>query len=148
MQFQTFLLVELMANSSYYNTANRVITFYDSKFQTELTECSSGPSVHRLNLLTSKRSRIEPWATPSSLAVTDGILVSFFPPLTDMLKFSGFNQQTTLTLNSLPQLKRLNDRMLYDYVNNNVMPNDSEQLLQSTVKMVSSPISYNLAEAA
>ncbi|KAN0027325.1 hypothetical protein ACTFIV_003248 [Dictyostelium citrinum] len=42
MQFQTFLLVELMAKSSYCDTANRVITFYDSKFQTELTVTATG----------------------------------------------------------------------------------------------------------
>ncbi|KAN0050838.1 hypothetical protein ACTA71_007257 [Dictyostelium dimigraforme] len=42
MQFQTSLLVELLEKSSYCDTANRVITFYDSKFQTELTVTAAG----------------------------------------------------------------------------------------------------------
>ncbi|KAM9940544.1 hypothetical protein ACTFIT_003025 [Dictyostelium discoideum] len=42
MQFQTFLLVELMAKSNCCDTANRVITFYDSKFQTELAVTTAG----------------------------------------------------------------------------------------------------------
>ncbi|WZY99705.1 hypothetical protein YC2023_072034 [Brassica napus] len=33
--------------------------------------------------------RFSSWALPGSLAVTKGILVSFFPPLIDMLKLSG-----------------------------------------------------------
>ena len=33
--------------------------------------------------------RFSSWAIPGSLAVTKGILVSFFPPLIDMLKLSG-----------------------------------------------------------
>ncbi|KAM9958177.1 hypothetical protein ACTFIW_013159 [Dictyostelium discoideum] len=42
MQFQTFLLVELMAKSNCCDTANRVVTFYDSKFQTELAVTTAG----------------------------------------------------------------------------------------------------------
>ena len=34
-------------------------------------------------------ARFSSWAFPGSLAVTRGILVSFFPPLIDMLKLSG-----------------------------------------------------------
>ncbi|KAM7459738.1 hypothetical protein LguiA_036274 [Lonicera macranthoides] len=34
-------------------------------------------------------ARFSSWAVPGSLAVTRGILVSFFPPLIDMLKLSG-----------------------------------------------------------
>ncbi|KAI3752341.1 hypothetical protein L2E82_24283 [Cichorium intybus] len=37
----------------------------------------------------SEAARFSSWADPGSLAVTKGILVSFFPPLIDMLKLSG-----------------------------------------------------------
>ncbi|CUT98514.1 transcript antisense to ribosomal RNA protein [Echinococcus multilocularis] len=55
-------------------------------------EWSGGPASQPAHHMAYRQTcrRLRHWASPSSLAVTEGILVGSSPPLIDMLKFSGY----------------------------------------------------------
>ena len=57
---------------------NGILTLYDASFQRTYTQVSADSTSLGYNSMTRLGNRFSNWALPASLAVTGGILVSFF----------------------------------------------------------------------